>query len=54
MDQNVIQEPEGNGDQQFLASNVEMNNEIIEPNGGEFSPDLARNMKTESTEPAKE
>lgn len=53
MDQNVIQEPETD-DQQFLASNVEMNDEAIEPNGGEFSPELPKNIKNESNEPEKE
>ena len=38
MDQNVIDEHEAT-DQQFLASNVEMNNEIIEPTEGGISPE---------------
>jgi len=44
-----MQQPETN-EQQFLASNVEMNDEIIEPMGGGISPEIIKTSKTTSIE----
>lgn len=45
MDQNVIDEPEEANGQQFLASNVDMADEIIEPNGGGLSPEINKSIE---------
>lgn len=55
MDQNVIDEPEENNQNEYLASNADIANEaVLEPNTGGNSPEINQESKAFSNEAAKE